>query len=37
MVKGVLTFKYKAEKKTTGITAPAGLVAYLDLARVIAT
>ena len=35
MAQGVLPFKYEAEKKTTGMTALAGLPAYLDLARVI--
>ncbi len=35
MAQGVLPFKYEAEKKTTGMTALAGLPAYLDLAQVI--
>ena len=35
MSQGILPFKYEAEKKTTGMTALAGLPAYLDLARVI--
>lgn len=35
MTQGVLPFKYEAEKKTTGMTALAGLPAYLDLAEVI--
>ena len=35
MAQGVLPFKYEAEKKTTGMTALAGLPVYLDLARVI--
>lgn len=35
MAQGVLPFKYEAEKKTTGMTALAGLPAYLDLAKVI--
>ena len=34
MAQGVLPFKYEAEKKTTGMTALAGLPVYLDLARV---
>ena len=34
MAQGVLPFKYEAEKKTTGMTALAGLPAYLDLAKV---
>ena len=32
MAQGVLPFKYEAEKKTTGMTALAGLPVYLDLA-----
>jgi len=35
MAQGVLPFKYEAEKKTTGMTALAGLPTYLDLAEVI--
>jgi len=35
MSQGILPFKYEAEKKTTGMTALAGLPAYLDLSRVI--
>ena len=35
MAQGVLPFKYESEKKTTGMTALAGLPAYLDLAKVI--
>jgi len=35
MAQGVLPFKYEAEKKATGLTALAGLPAYLDLAKVI--
>ena len=35
MAQGVLPFKYESEKKTTGMTAPAGLPVYLDLTRVI--
>ncbi|RZB34670.1 MAG: hypothetical protein SRB1_00438 [Desulfobacteraceae bacterium Eth-SRB1] len=35
MAQGVLPFKYEAEKKTTGMTALAGLPVYLDLAKVI--
>ena len=35
MAQGVLPFKYEAEKKTTGMTALAGLPTYLDLAKVI--
>jgi len=35
MAQGVLPFKYEAEKKATGLTAIAGLPAYLDLAKVI--
>ena len=35
MAQGVLPFKYEAEKQTTGMTALAGLPAYLDLAKVI--
>lgn len=35
MTQGILPFKYEAEKKTTGMTALAGLPAYLDLSRVI--
>ena len=35
MAQGILPFKYEAEKKTTGMTALAGLPAYLDLAKVI--
>jgi hypothetical protein len=35
MTQGVLPFKYEAEKKSTGMTALAGLAAYLDLAQVI--
>ena len=34
MEQGVLPFKYEAEKKTTGMTALAGLPAYLDLTKV---
>ena len=34
MAKGILPFKYESERKTTGMTALAGLPAYLDLARV---
>jgi hypothetical protein len=32
MAQGVLPFKYESEKKTTGMTALAGLPVYLDLA-----
>ena len=35
MAQGVLPFKYESEKKTTGMTALAGLPVYLDLAKVI--
>jgi len=35
MAQGVLPFKYESEKKATGLTALAGLPAYLDLAKVI--
>lgn len=35
MAQGLLPFKYEAEKKTTGMTALAGLPVYLDLAKVI--
>ena len=35
MAQGVLPFKYEFEKKSTGLTALAGLPAYLDLAKVI--
>ena len=35
MAPGVLPFKYESEKKTTGMTALAGLPVYLDLAQVI--
>ncbi len=35
MAQGVLPFKYESEKKTTGMTALAGLPIYLDLAKVI--
>jgi len=35
MAQGVLPFKYESEKKTTGMTALAGLPVYLDLAQVI--
>ena len=35
MAQGILPFKYEAEKKTTGMTALAGLPVYLDLAKVI--
>ncbi len=34
MAQGILPFKYEVEKKTTGMTALAGLPAYLDLAKV---
>ena len=34
MAQSVLPFKYESEKKTTGMTALAGLPVYLDLARV---
>ena len=34
MSQGVLPFQYEEEKKSTGMTAVAGLPAYLDLARV---
>ena len=34
MAQGVLPFKYEAEKKTTGMTALAGVPTYLDLAKV---
>ena len=34
MAQGVLPFKYETEKKANGLTALAGLPAYLDLARV---
>ena len=34
MAQGILPFKYESEKKTTGMTALAGLPVYLDLARV---
>ena len=30
MAQGVLPFKYESGKSTTGMTAPAGLPAYLD-------
>lgn len=33
MAQGILPFKYEAERKTTGMTALAGLPAYLDLLR----
>ena len=33
MAQGVLPFKYEEEKKTTGMTALAGLPVYLDLAH----
>ena len=35
MAQGILPFKYETEKKTTGMTAPGGLPAYLDLDQVI--
>jgi hypothetical protein len=35
MAQGVLPFKYESEKIATGLTALAGLPAYLDLARVL--
>ena len=35
MAQGILPFKYETEKKTTGMTALAGLPVYLDLAQVI--
>jgi len=35
MAQGVLPFKYENEKTNTGMTALAGLPAYLDLAKVI--
>ncbi len=35
MAQGILPFKYEAEKKTTGMTALAGLPVYLDLAQAI--
>ena len=35
MAQGVLPFKYEAERRATGMTALAGLPAYLDLAEVI--
>jgi len=35
MAQGVLSFKYEAEKNTTGMTALAGLPVYLDLAKVL--
>ena len=35
MGQGILPFKYETEKKTTGMTALAGLPVYLDLAGVI--
>ncbi len=34
MKQGVLPFQYEEEKRSTGMTALAGLPAYLDLARV---
>ena len=34
MKQGVLPFQYEEEKSSTGMTALAGLPAYLDLARV---
>ena len=34
MAQGVLPFKYEAEKKTTGMTALAGLPVYPDLTKV---
>jgi hypothetical protein len=34
MAQGILPFKYETEKNTTGMTALAGLPAYLDLAQV---
>ena len=34
MAQGVLPFKWEFEKKTTGMTALAGLPAYLDLIQV---
>ena len=33
MAQGVLPFKYEEEKKTTGMTALAGLPVYLDLVQ----
>ena len=35
MAQGILPFKYEVEKKTTGMTALAGLPVYLDLAQAI--
>ena len=35
MAQGVLPFKCESEKKATGLSALAGLLAYLDLAKVI--
>jgi hypothetical protein len=35
MAQGILPFKYETEKKTTGMTALAGLPVYLDLAKII--
>lgn len=35
MAQGILPFKYETEKKTTGLTALAGLPVYLDLAQAI--
>jgi len=34
MEQGILPFKYEIEKNTTGMTALAGLPAYLDLIHV---
>ena len=34
MVQGVLPFKHKADTRTSGATAPAGLPVYLGLAQV---
>ena len=33
MAQGILPFKYEEEKKTTGMTALAGLPLYLELAQ----
>ena len=33
MTQGELSFKYEEEKKTTGMTALAGLPVYLDLVK----
>ena len=35
MSQGVLPFKYEEEKTGSGMTAPAGLLLYLDLAKIL--